>query len=151
MKIAWVALSIALTLPLAVSTWKLISSIGRFCLMGTSHYGYAPLMAPCGEPSTTEVILGWLATSVTVASFLVAVLAAALSLMTAATPRQRRRSAYNCFSAVSVLLAIAVVVWSNPDRLWGTNSWIFFASWTGCGVLIACAAVCALIERPHRR
>lgn len=148
--IVWLSLSIALTFPLVVSTWRLISSVGRFCLEGASYYGYAPLMAPCGEPSTAEVFFGWLATSLTVASFLVAVVASALSVVTATTKRQRRMSGYNCSTAASVLLAITAVVWSNPDQLWGTNAWIFFASWTGCGVLIACAAVCAVIERSRR-
>lgn len=148
--IVWLSLAVAPTFPLVVSTWRLISSIGRFCVKGASHYGYAPLMAPCGEPSTAEVFFGWLATSVTVASFLVAVLASALSVMTATTKRQRRMSVYNCASVASVLLAVTAVVWSNPDHLWGTNSWIFFASWTACGVLIACAAVCVVIERSRR-
>jgi hypothetical protein len=143
----WISLLVGLSLPFAVS----VSAIAFFRDMRCTTdvvWTYAPLLLGCEPIATADIVAGWIATGVIVCTLTFALALAVIILITAvARPKADGRFSALWFATtvLAVFAASCLVLAIDPDRHWGTNSWVFFSS---CTALTTCAGA-ALVRLGH--
>ena len=138
--IGWAALTVSVLVPLLVSIYAVLRLRDLHCTEGFS-YTFAPLLVTCGGRQPAVLMIGWILTITTVAGLFVAVIAALVGLISS-----RSRAWPLATAVVGVLITILLVLASNPDATWGTNSWIFFSA-ADSSIVIGLVAIGSRIAR----
>ncbi|MGN8025071.1 hypothetical protein [Microbacterium sp. 22242] len=145
--IGWAALTIAVLVPLSVSLIAIVTMRDLHCSEGFS-YTFSPMLLTCGTRDLGVLAIGWTLTTATVAGLAVAVAIAIVAAVRSHSekPAARARSELWTFVAtvMGVLATTGAVLASNPDLVWGSNSWIFFAA-AGSFLVLALGAIIATI------
>jgi hypothetical protein len=132
-------------IPLVVSLRAVLELRDLRCTGGFS-YTFAPLLVTCGDRTLPILVTGWALTIATVAGLVVAALATSIGFISARNT-QERMSAWSLALAVAgVLITTGAVLASNPDSIWGINSWIFFSA-AGSSIVIGLVAIGSRIAR----
>ncbi|WP_295013684.1 hypothetical protein [uncultured Microbacterium sp.] len=134
------ALTIGVLIPLIVSLFAVLKLRDLRCTDGFA-YTFAPLLVTCGERQQAVLVVGWALTTATLAGLIVAAIAAITGLISS------RSGGWALASAVAgVVVVTLLVLASNPDATWGTNSWIFFSA-AGSAIVVGVAAIGSRIAR----
>lgn len=152
-RIGWAVLSTSAVVPLVVSLFAVLQIRDMRCTSQFS-YTFAPLLVTCGDRSVVELVLGWTLTAIAVgglgAAVTLAILLAWRSIQAPETTNRFESWTY-VVTVAGVLLAVAAILATDPDRTWGSNSWIFFSSSAAALVLIVAFALRSLIKLARNR
>lgn len=144
--LGWTALAGAILIPLLVSFLAMLRLRDLHCSEQFS-YTFAPLLVTCGTRSPLALVVGWTGTIVTLAGVIVAIIAALITVTSRRYAKQRGDARLLCIGVAVVLITTLAVLASNPDSVWGINSWIFFCA---AGSALALALV-LMVSRVTRR
>lgn len=125
--LGWITLLVGLLIPVGFSVAAVAYFRNLTCTTSLT-WTFAPLILGCGPLNSLELMVGWMWTLTCLGALAVAVCAAAMRQWRSRTEDKQARVGawWMSLTTLGVGIAFVCVVGTNPDAVWGTNSWIFF-------------------------